>query len=83
MGHVEVTTRWMVLVMCIVLICTIISTSALFYIQSNQEKLINGPVLKSNSDGKVSIRILSNQDLSSVEPKNAQISIKFNEEPMR
>jgi hypothetical protein len=79
MGHVEVTTRWMILVMSTILICTIISTSALFYIQSNQEKLTNEPILKSNSDGKVSIRIVSNQDLSPAEPKNAQVSIKFNE----
>jgi hypothetical protein len=82
MGHVEVTTRWMILVMCIVFCCTVISTSAFFYLQSNQEMYSNEAVLESSSDGKVSIRILSNQD-SSPEAKNAQVSIKFNEQSAR
>jgi hypothetical protein len=77
MGHVEVTTRWMILVMCTVLCCTIISTSAFFYVQSNNEKFSTGQVLKSSSDGKVSIKILGDSQIQPAEPKNAQVSIKF------
>lgn len=46
---------------------------------------MNEPVLKSNSEGKVSIKILSNnnQVVSPAEPKNAQVSIKLINEQAR